>query len=85
MIGNFSIREIIEAFREWGIWSSFPGDSRMIREESHVCSFFAFLLHKNFVFSVHTRGIQLVLELLLLASDTLYTQCRDNEHLHEEI
>ena len=36
MIGNFSIREILEAFRECGIWSSFPGDSRMIREESHV-------------------------------------------------
>ena len=39
MIGNFSIREILETFRECGIWSSFPGDSRMIREESHVCSY----------------------------------------------
>ena len=37
MIENFSIREILEAFREGGIWPSFPGDSRMIREESHVC------------------------------------------------
>ena len=37
MIGYFSIREILEAFRECGIWSSFPGDSQMIREESHVC------------------------------------------------
>ena len=48
-------------------------------------NFFSFLLHKNFVFSVHTQGIQLVPELLLLASDTLYTQCRDIEHLLEDI
>ena len=37
MIGKFSIREILEAFLEAGIWSSFPGSSRTIREESHVC------------------------------------------------
>ena len=36
MIGKFSIREILEAFLEAGIWSSFPGSSRTIREESHV-------------------------------------------------
>ena len=39
----------------------------------------------NFVFSVHTRGIQLVPELLLRAFATLYTQCRDIEHLHKAI
>ena len=37
------------------------------------------------MFSVHTRGIQLVAELLLFASDTLHTQCRHLEHLHEDI
>ena len=37
MIGKFSIREILEAFLEAGRWSSFPGSSRAIREESHVC------------------------------------------------
>ena len=36
MIGKFSIREILEAFLEAGRWSSFPGSSRAIREESHV-------------------------------------------------
>ena len=32
---------------------------------------------------VHSRGIQLVSEILLLASDTLHTQCRHIEYLHE--
>ena len=36
MIGKFSIREILEAFLEAGRWSSFPGSSRAIREESYV-------------------------------------------------
>ena len=34
---------------------------------------------------VHTRGIQLVEELLLFASDTLHSQCRHLEHMHEDI
>ena len=34
---------------------------------------------------VHTLEIQLVPELLLLVSDTLYTQCRQNEHLHKKV
>ena len=46
--------------------------------------FFTFLLHKNVVFSGRTRGIPLVQKPLLLASNTLYTQCRDIEHLHED-
>ena len=33
---------------------------------------------------VHARGNQLVPELLLKPSDTLYTQCIHVEHLHEE-
>ena len=36
MKGKLSIREILKAFRERGRWTSFPGDSRMIRETSHV-------------------------------------------------
>ena len=34
---------------------------------------------------VHTMGIQLVPEILLLVSDALYTQYRHIEHLHEEV
>ena len=50
MIGKFSIREILEAFLETGIWSSFPGSSRTIREESHVCLWLSkvkFLLERH--------------------------------------
>ena len=36
--------------------------------------FFTFLLHKAHL--VHTRGIQLIAVLLLLAPDTLHTKCR---------
>ena len=34
---------------------------------------------------MYIRGIQLVAELLLFASDSLLIQCRDLEHLHEDI
>ena len=34
---------------------------------------------------VHEWGIQLEPQLLLLASDTLYTQCRHIGHLHKEV
>ena len=34
---------------------------------------------------VHARGNQLVPELLLKPSDTLHTQSRHIEHLHEEV
>ena len=34
---------------------------------------------------VHVPGIQLVPELSLKATDSLYTQCRHFEPLHEEV
>ena len=38
-----------------------------------------------FCAQVHARGNQLVLEFLLTPSDTLRTQCRYIDHLHEEV
>ena len=48
-----------------------------------ACSF----INKGFVSAqiVHARGNQLVPEFLLKPSDTLHTQCRHIEHLHEEV
>ena len=34
---------------------------------------------------MHTRGIQLLPELLLLTSDALHKECIDIEHMHESI
>ena len=39
----------------------------------------------NGPYVVHIRGIQLVPQLLLKCPDTLYTQCRHIEHLHEGV
>ena len=49
--------------------------------------FVTLLLSKGFVSAqtVHARGNQLVPKLLLKPSDTLHTQCRYIEHLHEEV
>ena len=49
--------------------------------------FLILLLNKDFVIAqiVHAQGNQLVPELLLKASDTLHAQCRQIEHLHEEV
>ena len=51
-----------------------------------IC-FDTLLLNKGFVTAqiVHAQGNQLVPELLLKPSDTLHTQCRHIEHLHEEV
>ena len=48
---------------------------------------FTLLYNKGFVSAqiVHARGNQLVPEFLLKPSDTLHTQCRHIEHLHEEV
>ena len=45
------------------------------------------LFNKGFVSAqiVYARGNQLVPERLLKPSDTLHTQCRHIEHLHEEV
>ena len=52
-----------------------------------MTAFFTLLLNKGFVSAqiVHAQGNQLVPELLLKPSDTLHTQCRHIEHLHEEV
>ena len=49
--------------------------------------FLTLLLNKDFVIAqiVHAQGNQLVPELLLMPSDTLRAQCRQTEHLHEEV
>ena len=52
MIGKFSIRETLEAFLEAGRWSSFPGSSRAMREESHVCTIIVLII---FGLSAHTH------------------------------
>ena len=46
-----------------------------------------FFLFACFAFAeiVHTRGSQLVAELLLKLSDTLHIQYRYIEHVHEEV
>ena len=55
--------------------------------ERHSHFFYTLLLNKGFIGAqiVHAWGNQLVPHLLLNPSDTLCTQCRHIEHLHEEV
>ena len=48
---------------------------------------FTLLFNKGFVSAqvVYARGNKLTPDLLLKPSDTLHTQCRQIEHLHEEV